>query len=205
MNYKQIKNAVLQLLNQYSIAGTQVPGSYNNQQDYLSRIPNLVNDAIMEIAATARKIPVVLRLSELDGVEEGKTIRYSLPEDFFQFKSGGTVVTTVDGRVLRTNVYQTQGRSHLLIPKDAVGDYTIEYYRYPKLLGDDPKDNEELDCDPLACRAVPYYVAAHLVIHDEAFLYQAFYNKYEDILAKSYPAPYASVSQVHDAYGGGFL
>ena len=57
MTYEQVKNQTLKLLNQYSVAGNKVEGSYNNQADYLKRIPELVNDAMVEIATTARKIP----------------------------------------------------------------------------------------------------------------------------------------------------
>jgi len=200
MNYKQIKNAVLQLLNQYSIAGTQVPGSYNNQQDYLERIPGLVNDAIMEIATTARKIPATLRLGNLPSVELGNEVEYKLPGNFYQFVSG-SVVCTVDGRTLHTNVYTLQARKYLRLPKNEAGDYEVTYYRYPALLGDDPKDWDRLDNEPETHYAIPFYVAAHLVVHDEAFLYQVFYNKYEDKLAKMGPGVSAEVRPVADSYG----
>lgn len=202
MTYGQVKKAVLKLLNQYSVAGSLVADSYNNQQDYLNRMAPLVNDGVMEIATTARKIPVLLTLSEENGERLGKMVRYDLPEDFYQFKSGGTVVTCTDGHVLHTNLYRTQGKKYILVPADEAGEYTVEYYRYPALLGDDPADDEELDNDPITHRAVPYYVAAHLVIHDEAYLYQAYYNKYEDMLAKMTPAPFAEVTGVQDVYGG---
>ena len=91
MNYGQVRDQVLKLLNQYSIAGAQVSPSYNNQQDYLNRIPGLVNDAVMEIATTARKIPALIRLDDLEHEEKGKEIWYELPEDFYQLVSGSVV------------------------------------------------------------------------------------------------------------------
>ena len=39
MTYGELKNYVLQLLNQYSTAGTLTPPTYNNQADYLARLP----------------------------------------------------------------------------------------------------------------------------------------------------------------------
>ena len=56
MTLKDVTDVSLQLINQYSIAGTPVSSGYNNQQDYLLRIPLLVNDAQNYIATTARKI-----------------------------------------------------------------------------------------------------------------------------------------------------
>ena len=200
MNYKQVKNAVLQLLNQYSVAGSMVADSYNNQQDYILRIPNLVNDAVMEIATTARKIPTTLFLGDLPRVERGEEVLYQLPEDFYQFVSGGVVKTT-DGRLLHTNCYKMQERRYLLLPKEEAGDYTVTYYRYPRLLSDSPADNDILDNEPETHYAVPFYVAAHLAAHDEPFMYQALYNKYEDKLAKMGPGVAAEVRPVDDSYG----
>ena len=74
MNYGQVRDQVLKLLNQYSVAGDKVDGSYNNQADYLLRIPELVNDAMTEIATTARKIPTVLNLADLYQEDLGKVV-----------------------------------------------------------------------------------------------------------------------------------
>ena len=41
MTYGQLKADVLRLIHQYSIAGNKVATTYNNQQDYLNRIPSL--------------------------------------------------------------------------------------------------------------------------------------------------------------------
>lgn len=203
MTYGQVKRAALKLLNQYSVAGELVADSYNNQQDYINRIPELVNDAMMEIATVGRKIPVLLELKNLAYEEIGDMVRYTLPMDFLQFKSG-SVVKTVDGRILHTNVYMVQGGNYLVLPKEEAGNYIIEYYRQPILLGDNPDDRISLDNDPMTHRAIPYYVAAFLVSHDEAYLYQVFYNKYEDMLARMRPEPFASVTTVADVYGGGW-
>lgn len=56
MNIKECKDAALQHLNQYSIAGQTVALTYNNQADYVLRMLNLINDAQMEIAKTVKKI-----------------------------------------------------------------------------------------------------------------------------------------------------
>ena len=195
-----MKRAVLQLLNQYSVAGSLVADSYNNQRDYILRIPALVNDAVMEIATTARKISATLDLGELPCAEKGEEVIYQLPEDFYQFVSG-SVVRTTDGRVLHTNCYKMQERQYLIIPQEEAGNYSVSYYRYPQLLGDDPRDNDDLDNVPETHFAVPFYVAAHLAAHDEPFLYQALYNKYEDKLAKMGPGVAAEVRTVEDSYG----
>jgi hypothetical protein len=189
------------LLNQYTVAGTQVPSSYNNQQDYINRIPALANDAMREIATTMRKIPAQLDLADLEPEDLGEMLRYELPSDFYNFKSGGTSITTDDGTILHTSRYSYYGKKYILIPKAEAGDYTITYFRYPTDLPEKPSDDVELDNEVETHDAAAYYVAAFLVIDDDAFKYAAFYNKYEDKLAKMGPGTSIEMLPVADAYG----
>lgn len=56
MTIRECMDAVLQLLNQYSIAGAIVPLSYDDQADTENRMLNLINAAQSEIAATVKPI-----------------------------------------------------------------------------------------------------------------------------------------------------
>ena len=206
MTFEQVQNQVLKLLNQYSVAGTLVAPAYNNQQDYLNRVASLANDAVMEIATTARKISATLDLSTLGSEDAGDWVRYELPEDFYQFKTGDTLLTTDDGRLLHTNLYTISGKKYLLIPKREIEEgssYTITYYRYPRLLSDKPAPTDELDNAPETHYAVPFYVAAFLVIHDDNFLFASFYNKFEDKLAKMSAGLSVEARSVDDVYNFG--
>ena len=209
MTYEQVEKQVLQLLNQYTVAGAPVAESYNNQKDYLLRIPGLVNDAMMEIATTVKKIQEVVDLDTLSCEVIGDKLRYELPEDFYQFKTGDTFVTVMDdGRMLHTNRYSIQGRNYMLVPRDEVDSgafHTITYYRYPHLLSDKPDADEELDNTVDTHFAIPYYVAAFLVIHDDNFQFASFYNKYEDKLQKMSPGLSVEMTQASDASGGVFV
>lgn len=206
MTFEQVQNQVLKLLNQYSVAGALVAPAYNNQQDYLNRVASLANDAVMEIATTARKIPATLDLSTLGSEDAGDWVRYELPEDFYQFKTGDTLLTTDDGHLLHTNRYTISGQKYLLVPKREIEEgssYTITYYRYPRLLSDKPAPTDELDNAPETHYAVPFYVAAFLVIHDDNFLFASFYNKFEDKLAKMSAGLSVEASSVDDVYNFG--
>ena len=206
MTFEQVQNQVLKLLNQYSVAGALVAPAYNNQQDYLNRVASLANDAVMEIATTARKIPATLDLSTLGGEDAGDWVRYELPEDFYQFKTGDTLLTTDDGHLLHTNRYTISGQKYLLVPKREIEEgssYTITYYRYPRLLSDKPAPTDELDNAPETHYAVPFYVAAFLVIHDDNFLFASFYNKFEDKLAKMSAGLSVEARSVDDVYNFG--
>ena len=48
MTYGQMRDRVLMLLNQYSIAGGKIRVTYNNQADYLARVPGEVNEALVD-------------------------------------------------------------------------------------------------------------------------------------------------------------
>ena len=204
MTYGWVQNQVLKLLNQYSIAGTGVPTTYNNQADFINRIPSLVNDAIMEIATTVKKIPASVELTSLYCDEVGEYKRYRLPQNFYQFQSG-SIIRTADGQRLHTNRYRIEGRDYVLIPKDEAGDYTINYYRYPTLVPEsasastDP-DKIRLDNTEETHMAIPFYVASFLLADSDAFRCSLFYNKYEDKLAKMSEGISVEVTPVEDAY-----
>jgi len=199
LTYGQVRDQTLKLLNQYTVAGRPVEPSYNNQEDYIKRIPALVNDAMMEIATTARKIPAQLRLRDLGCTKMGGQVRYELPEDFYQFVSG-SVVTTVEGAVLHTNRFARLGQRTFLVPDTENGDYTLTYYRYPRLLEEEPDEEEQLDNEPETHYAIPFYAAAFLADHDDSFLCALFMNKFEDKLAKMSQGVNARPETVSDVY-----
>lgn len=201
MNYGFVKNQVLKLLNQYTVAGDAVAESYNNQADYIRRIPSLTNDAMMEIATFAKKIPATMNLADLYGEDIGDQIRYALPADFYQFKSGDTIRAD-DGHVLHARGYMMLGKRYLVVDKEDAQDYTITYYRYPRPLPENPDDSDLLDNAPETHFAIPFYVASMLVAHDDSFLCSLFNNKYEDKLAKMQTGLSVDVTQTEDVYGG---
>ena len=66
MTYGQMRDRVLMLLNQYSIAGGKIRVTYNNQADYLARVPGAVNEALVYLATTARRLRSVRKLEEAE-------------------------------------------------------------------------------------------------------------------------------------------
>ena len=204
VTYAEIKRAVLGLINQYSIAGATVVSSYNNQADYLLRIPSLVNSGLVNVRTLVKPDPMVLALT--DSAEEyGGLLRYSLPADFWALRSGG-VSRVRDGRIESTNQYRLQGKQFVLVPDDG-HIYSVEYYRYPAQLPADPKDNYELDEDPEVINAAIYYAAANLVMYDNEFAYASLYNDYESRLSRIGHHVTAEVRAVDDEYqfGAGWL
>ena len=198
MKYADIKRAVLSHINQYTMAGSQVAPSYNNQADYLNRIPVLLNEALVNIRTLVKPIPVVLPLT--DGEPYGGMVRYELPEDCWTIKTGGVSVIR-GGKFQRTNQYRLQGKKYILVPED--GSYTVEYYRYPVQLPLDNTltDSYELDEDPEVIQTATYYASAYLVLQEDEFAYATLYNDYESRLGRISPGITAEVQPVEDSYG----
>lgn len=205
MTFGEVKNASLSLLNAYSIAGTEVASSYNNQADVLNAIPFLINDAMLEIATTAKPIPAKYVLTASNGTPHGDGwLSFEMPDDFFQLNGGG-IPRFENQEFTRVHSYRWSGRATLLIKEDELSDdMYVEYYRYPTLITAATNPNTELDNVSETHMAIPFYVAAHIVIHEDAFLYASFYNKYEDKLSKMGETLQTDVNQVEDVYDGAF-
>lgn len=200
MKYAEIKREVLGHINQYSMAGTPVAASYNNQADYLSRIPLLINEGVLNVCTLVKPIPVVYPLTE--GEDYGGMVRYELPEDFWTLRSGGVTVVR-NGQFQRTNDYRLQGRKTILTPKGAEGTYTVEYYRYPNQLPIDGTltDDFELEEDREVIQTATYYASANLVMQEDEFAYASLYNDYESRLGRITPGVTMEVGPVADVYG----
>ena len=110
----------------------------------------------------------------------------------------------MDGPQLhRYSRYRLLGDNGITVPKELDGALMLEYFRYPALLGDDPVDTTPLDNTREAQMALPYYVAAHLVMQDDAFAYSALMNEFEAKLARMGERLQAELTIVEDAYSAG--
>lgn len=197
MLYSDIKRATLSHLNQFSIAGTPIAASYNNQADYLLRIPFLINEGLVNVRTFVKPEPVVYQLR--GGTDIGGMKRHRLPDGFWSLKTGGVSIVR-DGKFQKTNEYRLQGKQYILTPADVDGTYTIEYYKYPELLPAAPADDYELEEDIEVIQAATYYAAANLVLHDDPTTYAYLYNDYESRLTRIGPGIRAEVQPVQDAY-----
>lgn len=201
MNYAWARDFTLELINQYSIAGGTVALSYNNQADYVARIPKLLDDAQVSVATTARRIRCVKPVSDLDmQVTSGMRV-YKLPEDCWQMAGTG-LIYFADGDMRRYGKCRMLDDRSFAVPETAPPDLSVEYFRYPKLLGTNPQDSAELDNTTEVQMALPYYAAAHLVMYDNNFAYAALFNEWEGKLERLYELPKTEQRTVEDVYAG---
>lgn len=200
MNYAWARDFTLELIDQYSVAGKKVLPSYDNQADYLHKIPRLLDDAATLAATTSHKLREIAPLSCLEHKAYGTWAVYTLPKDCWQM-CGGLIRLTGAG-CERDHSFRLLGSDAFAVPAALDGDLSVEYFRKPRLLGESPAEDAELDNTQAVQQAQPYYAAAHLVMLDNAFAYAALLNEFERKLAVPGELPQAEFHAVQDVYGG---
>ncbi len=197
MTYGQVRLAALRLLNAASIGGKEIPPSYNGQADLLKAMPTLVDDAVMQIATTVKKIPAAACLESMDRRTEGGRTLYMLPADCWRLKGGGLLRAESGERFFG---FRLVGNS-LLLPEAESGLW-VEYWRYPGSVGAAPADDTPLDNSPETHTAIPYFVAGQLVMYDDPYRYAALHNEWETRLSRLSEESSAEEGRVRDAYAG---
>ena len=200
MQYLDFKNRVLMLINQYTIASENIALSYNNQEDYVLKIPGFLNSAQRYLATTTRPIYASMHL-DWDAAErrEGFYV-FTMPEDFWQLVGRGLPMLK-NGEFKMYHRYRWMGKDQIVIPAKDKADMEVHYHRYPVDVPADPADDFELDNTPDAQEAAAYYVAAYLIMHDNAFAYSALYNEFESRRQQMYEKPQTEYDSVEDIYG----
>ncbi len=200
MQYLDFKNRVLMLINQYSIAGEDIALSYNNQEDYVLRIPALLNTAQRYLATTTKPIYSSTELNWDEAEKRDGFYIFKMPSDFYQLVGRGIPVLK-NGEFTMYHRYRWMGRDKMVIPAKDKAPMEVHYHRYPVEIPQDPADELELDNAADAQEAAAYYVAAYLIMHDNAFAYQALYNEFEARRQQMYERPQTEYDRIEDIYG----
>lgn len=198
MEYSAVKRAVLELIDQYSVAGEQVALSYNNQSDYVHRIPNLINHGIMDIRMTVKPKLAVRELRVDNPTDHTQSAWQSFPlgPDFRQLVSGGVRLMTDSGPQPR-NTYRLTGDNRIWLPP---GHWLVEYERFPEQLPADPADTYDIDEPPDILQAAFYYAAAYLVQREDEFMFSTFNAEYVDRKENLRPRLSAESVPIADVY-----
>lgn len=187
MKYNEFRSFVLQLLNMYSARGSEFTERYNDQSDYLLRIPGLYNAAMLELATEASPLVGVMEKSDADIDRQNGFVEMTVPEDFLSMTGDGIPMVDRDGRMTRVKGYYMVGADKVLIRKDLYQNGILEYHRAPKRLNMDASAVDEettLDGTREMQTAAAYYVAGMLVMQEDAFSYAALRNEYDDKLTQ---------------------
>ncbi len=205
MTYGYCRDMALKLINQYSIGGTVIAPAYNNQFDYLKRVPELINDGLLLLAAELGAPETILALNGASPAPADLGGGYScidLPEDFMRLSPRG-LIRADEGGLRFIKDYSLLSSGRLALRTELLSGLTLVYVRRPRKIALDSADSTELDMPDWAAGAVPYYVAAHLVIGDDSFLYASLLNEFEAHLNRLKPQIGSETCLTEDEYGLG--
>ena len=206
MTYGELKKRVLQLIFSYSIAGDEIELTYNNQEDYVKQIPGLLNSA-QTYVYQVKKFQDCVALSHLDKQDYGTEEMFFLPDDCLKMKPG-LIQPGIDEYgypFKRYNRYRLFGGNRLLLPTGDAEKYNLllEYERRGVPAPENAPDNYVLKNTDEVNEILPFYIAAFVVMYDDAFRYSALYNEFETRLQRLEPNPtYVELNAVDDLYGG---
>lgn len=159
MNYGQIKNATLKLVDEYSSRGA-VQGA-TKIADLTLKIQDVVNDAYYDLASTVAKIDAV---QVIDRTLQDSLVEYSLATDFMDINY--LAFKLDNGEYQETSTYQIIPGNKIVLPSSGVV-YHLFYYKKPTLLvfGSDNvvNDAQTLELSEEAIRLIPYYAAGTLM------------------------------------------
>ena len=198
MTYGELKNRVLELIFSYSVAGSQIPATYNNQADYIAMIPGFVNNGQMDIATSVKRIPALAALSDLEQEEAGNRVLYRLPADCWLPFTGGLLLPGSRGYDRYFGYRFIGGRIEL--PFRAPSGLALEYWRYPERVSAQTADSVELDNTPDVHECLVFYVAAHLLAYDDAYRYTTFLNMYEERISRLKEPVWIEPGPIEDVY-----
>jgi len=204
MTYGELKNRVLQYIFSYTIAGDEIELSYNNQADYVKMIPGLLNSA-QTYVYQVKHFDDVIRLCDLPCDDIGGCDQYLLPEDCLKMKPG--LIWPQGGefkpQFVRYNNYKLLGGNKLLVPHGMGDKLLMEFQRRGVPVAETVPDNYVLQNTDEVNEILPFYIAAFIVMYDDAFRYSALYNEFETRLQRLEPNPtYIEENEIFDAYGG---
>lgn len=187
MKYGEFKNFVLGLINQAHARGIALDEYYNDQADYLHRIPGLYNAAMLELASEAVTLVGVMEATPSSTVRSPEGfVAVAVPDDFIAMTGDGIPVVR-GGQMTRIKGYYMVGADTVMIRSDLVENGVLEYRRRPERLPMDPINidaDKQLDGTEEMQNAAAYYTAAMLVLQDDAFAYSALRNEYDDKLSE---------------------
>ena len=205
MTYGELKTKVLNLIFSYSIAGDPIELSYDNQADYVNMIPPLLS-SVQSYIYQIKKIRDCILLKDLEVEDMGETLLYHLPDDCMKVIPG--IIIPKSGKHFgpafeRRMDYRLFGGTKMMVPKNYPDNAILEYEKRAVPIPQNVPDNYVLKNTEEVNEIIPFYIAAFVVLYDDAFRYAALYNEFETRLQRLLINPaYVETNEVFDVYGG---
>lgn len=163
MTIRDCKRTALALADELS--STQVY-PYTNDGDISTKLPIFITEGLRVLAAIQNIVRECVFENEAG---EGEVVAFELPEDYFRLVRiiGDGARLTVDEK----------------IEVCAPGRWVVEYAAMPRAVLADTSDDLELECSEEAATALPYYVAARLLMSDGDGAWVNFQSRFDGLAA----------------------
>jgi hypothetical protein len=129
---------------------------------------------------------------------------YTMPDDFFQLIPDGVSLTGnfSDGnRFLRPTDYFWKEPNQILLNYYDMGEYTINYYKYPVTIDDTTADTFVMENTPDAVDIIATYVAAYLLADERPDLFTTYENIYEQKVQRLNPLQDYGTTEIQNVTG----
>jgi len=185
MTLGEAKIKARKLMDEYSLNGQFVPETSKSVADYMLKMNDLFDVAQKE-AAQVKPIVRAMSISK----EPGAAAVYELPEDYYKLRA--VFILDSKGRRQPTARFELawpsglDGRAGITLPQGG-GAYIVEYCAYPEGIGPETGDGHLFEVAPDAQEALPYFVAASCIQHENQALFATLYGMYQTKLINLAP------------------
>jgi len=190
MTLGQAKTKARKLMDEYSLNGLPVPETSKSVADYTLKMNDLFDAAQKEAA----QVKFIVRSVAFDA-DSAQT--HPLPENYYKLRA---VYSLQGGRKLPSGRYALTGQGGVELP---AGRHVVEYCAYPATITSQTPDDHEFEVAPDACEALPYFVAASCLQHENQSLFAILYGMYQTRLINLSPVPPPPGQNIRQRFFGG--
>jgi hypothetical protein len=174
MNLTACDEKTIKIINNYSNSGNLILDTDPNQLDYSLRFRAL-QDTAQKMIATVKKIQRYFTVEEADiTITDASFIEIDMPTVYYQMEK-----VEYDEKPVQ---WRARGRNKITVNKLTTFPIDVFYFAYPQDITDSTLGTYEFEIDTEAQEAIPYYVAAHMLM-DESNLYATLLGIYNNMLA----------------------
>lgn len=105
----------------------------------------------------------------------------SIASDFYKVMENGIFFesSAADDAYAQTENFFLEGAGTLVIPQEKIGEYSVYYYAYPRMITSTTPDDYELELEPNVAVLLPLYMASQLYKDDDNAVAVAYRNEFE--------------------------
>ena len=137
--------------------------------------------------------------TDADVMDYRPYVKYDMPSDFMELKK---VIQQTDPRMYKEMIaYYWEGKRTFVLNYYDTGSFDIHYYRYPTSIDAITPDTYEFEIDTEAQEAIPFFIAGHCLMDENANLAIQLLNEYQTKLSRLYMSDDFGITTITQNYG----